>query len=87
MPEAADQDLRRWATEYRAERVRSVSVGDVVTVDGHAYACGSFGWTPVGPGAGLTFAGGRTAREVVEQSKAANRGRDHDVSLLATLLT
>lgn len=44
------------AREYRAGRNRSLSVGDVVVVDGVAHACASFGWDelpevpPVEPG-------------------------------------
>lgn len=33
-----------YAKEYRAKGNRSLSVGDVVVVDGRAYAVDSFGW-------------------------------------------
>ena len=35
------------AAQYRARGLRSLSVGDVVTVDGVPYACASVGWDPV----------------------------------------
>jgi len=34
------------AALYRARRLRSLSVGDVVRIDGDAYACESVGWEP-----------------------------------------
>lgn len=34
------------AAQYRARNLRSLSVGDVVMVDGDAYACESVGWAP-----------------------------------------
>lgn len=35
------------ATAYRERRMRSLSVGDIVKVDGVAYACDSFGFRKV----------------------------------------
>jgi hypothetical protein len=35
------------AAQYRARRLRSLSVGDVVQIDGDAYTCASVGWEPV----------------------------------------
>ena len=35
------------AQQYRARRLRSLSVGDVVLIDAAAYACESAGWKPV----------------------------------------
>ncbi len=35
------------ARAYRAGKNRSLSVGDVVVVDGVANTCDSFGWTPL----------------------------------------
>jgi hypothetical protein len=37
------------AAQYRARRLRSLSVGDVVEVDGSAYSCESAGWDPCHP--------------------------------------
>lgn len=42
-----DERGRDLATAYRARRNRSLSVGDVVTVDGTPYACQRFGWIQV----------------------------------------
>lgn len=35
------------ALEYRARRNRSLSVGDVIAINGRFYACASSGWTPI----------------------------------------
>ncbi|TVT27908.1 hypothetical protein FNH05_30680 [Amycolatopsis rhizosphaerae] len=35
------------ALEYRDRRNRSLSVGDVIAIDGRYYACGSSGWTSI----------------------------------------
>jgi hypothetical protein len=35
------------AADYRARRLRSLSVGDVVEIDGRQYRCASLGWTRV----------------------------------------
>lgn len=35
------------AVEYRAKRLRSLSVGDVVVVGERAYACAALGWDPI----------------------------------------
>lgn len=61
---ASSPTLRDLVQRYRAEEVRSLSVGDVVTVDGIAFACKSFGFEKVGLGAGLAFCGGRSAKEM-----------------------
>lgn len=42
-----DEPAEDWAKSYRAERNRSLSVGDVVVVGELAYACQSVGWKPV----------------------------------------
>jgi hypothetical protein len=34
------------AEEYRARRLRSLSVGDVVDIDGRSYSCERLGWKP-----------------------------------------
>jgi hypothetical protein len=44
-PEFGPVDER--AVEYRSRRNRSLSIGDVVEVDGCAYACARSGWTAV----------------------------------------
>lgn len=38
------------AKRYRARRLRSLSVGDVVMIDGQAYSCESVGWKERLPG-------------------------------------
>jgi hypothetical protein len=60
-PEPADDVVRerafRWfnigenviARRYRDAGNRSLSVGDVVVIDGRAYAVGSFGWNLLDP--------------------------------------
>ena len=42
-----DEDTRSQARAYRARGNRSLSVGDVVVIDGMAYACARFGWDAV----------------------------------------
>ena len=42
-----DSPTEDWAKEYRANRYRSLSVGDVVVVGELAYACESVGWKSV----------------------------------------
>lgn len=42
-----DQPVTEWAKEYRANRNRSLSVGDVVVVGELAYSCESVGWKAV----------------------------------------
>ena len=37
----------KFANEYRAKRLRSLSVGDVVTIGETAWACESVGWSAV----------------------------------------
>jgi hypothetical protein len=36
-----------WAIDYRLAGQRSLSVGDVVVLGETAWACASFGWTPI----------------------------------------
>lgn len=40
-----DEPFEPWAVEYRRNRNRSLSVGDVVEVDGERFACAGIGWT------------------------------------------
>ena len=42
-----DNPTEAWAKEYRIDRNRSLSVGDVVMVGETAYACESIGWKAV----------------------------------------
>lgn len=42
-----DNPTTEWAREYRDNRNRSLSVGDVVVVSESAYACESVGWKQV----------------------------------------
>lgn len=42
-----DEPQARWAQDYRRDRNRSLSVGDVVVVGESAYACASVGWQSV----------------------------------------
>ena len=39
-----DQPTEAWAKRYRLKRLRSLSVGDVVTIGEVAWAVGSYGW-------------------------------------------
>lgn len=39
--------MRDLALRYRARRLRSLSVGDVIAVDGETWACEAAGWRPV----------------------------------------
>jgi hypothetical protein len=74
-PEYASTDLdAELARSYRTEQIRSVSNGDVVTVDGHAYVVDPVGFRSIGSGAGMNFAGGRTARDVRLLAEAYERG-------------
>lgn len=57
----ADRDL---VISYRKEQVRSLCAGDVITVNGHAYALAAVGYKDLGAGAGLAFAGGRHPRDI-----------------------
>lgn len=40
--------------EYRAKRLRSLSVGDVVVVGNTHYYCDSFGWTDITPDSAMS---------------------------------
>ena len=42
-----DYPTEEWAKQYRQNRNRSLSVGDVVVVGEQAYACASVGWQAV----------------------------------------
>lgn len=42
-----DDPTTEWAQQYREDRHRSLSVGDVVVVGESAYACARMGWQPV----------------------------------------
>lgn len=42
-----DAPTQPWAREYRADRNRSLSVGDVVVVGETAWACASAGWNQI----------------------------------------
>lgn len=42
-----DDPTAQWAKDYRADRRRSLSVGDVVVIGEVAYACESVGWKQV----------------------------------------
>ncbi|WP_461155608.1 hypothetical protein [Saccharopolyspora tripterygii] len=46
-PAHASSDPR--AVAYREQGHRSLSVGDVVCVDGHFFACEPFGWNEIDP--------------------------------------
>ncbi|GAA2798971.1 hypothetical protein [Saccharopolyspora taberi] len=46
-PDFGEVDHR--AREYRDRRNRSLSVGDVVAVDGRFHACAAAGWRPIAP--------------------------------------
>jgi hypothetical protein len=52
------------AAEYRARRLRSLSVGDIVDIDGRAYSCERVGWKPVN-GSQMTVLDGSTAESHV----------------------
>lgn len=43
-------EQRRQALLYRARKLRSLSVGDVIAIDGQPHAVESFGWQSAGPG-------------------------------------
>ncbi len=43
-----DEPTTDWARQYRADRNRSLSVGDVVVFGETAWACEKVGWTQVG---------------------------------------
>ena len=46
--DSAPGDLGRMRAEYRARKLRSLSVGDVVTMNGASWQCSSVGWEQVG---------------------------------------
>ncbi|MFI2478693.1 hypothetical protein [Nocardia xishanensis] len=45
--EPVHPDDERHSATWTAQRLRSLSVGDVVAIDDRHYACESVGWTPI----------------------------------------